>query len=742
MRSYQLLKNAVFAKVGEAYAPVALPHTWNAQDGQDGGNDFWRGVGTYQIALPDPTEGKRQYIEIRGANHVATVWCNGRELGTHKGGFSTFRYELTDAMKKTGNTLQVAVTNAESNIYPQHADFTFFGGLYRDVYFVEVEDAHFDLMKHGSEAVFVSAYSGGTTRVDMFPVNADGCTIRLELLDGEGNAVFDTTVDAQPHTYVNTVVEKAHLWHGIEDPYLYSARATLLRGETVLDQVQVTYGYRSYRIDAEYGFFLNGKSFPLHGVCRHQDRQDKGWAISKEDHLEDATMIKELGANTIRLAHYQHDQYFYDLCDQMGFAIWAEIPYISHHLPGKEAYDVTMSMMTELIAQCYNHPSIIVWGIANEITIYNICEEQYRNLCDLNALVKRLDPSRPTTMAQLARLPITDQQIQITDIQSYNYYHGWYVGTMQDNGPVLDTFHKMHPDRALGVSEYGAENIMLWHSAQPFNHDYTEEYATIYHHEMLKVFETRPWLWATHVWNMFDFAADMRNEGGIKGRNNKGLVTMDRKTKKDAYYVYKAYWTKEPMVYITSRRFRDRAPGERDVRIYTNAETVTLTINGKVCGTLQAKDRMVIFPEVELLPGENTLKATVDGAEDTIVLCGVEEHNTEYDLPDLAAALQVGNWFTEQDEAEDYGDQGYNADLPMRVLLANPRCMEIVKGWIMSKQSLDMSIRFKFVCMLSQYRDNANYNSKPLCGIKTTKTYYTAEDVALLNKLLRSVKRT
>ena len=741
MRTYQLLKDAMFAKMGEAFAPVILPHTWNAQDGQDGGNDFWRGVGTYQLQLPDPTEGKRQYIEIRGANHVATVWCNGRELGTHKGGFSTFRYELTDAMKKTGNRLQVAVTNAESNIYPQHADFTFFGGLYRDVYFVEVEDAHFDLMKHGSDAVFVSAYSGGTTRVDMFPVNADGCQIHLELLDGDGNCVFDTLVDALPHTYVNTVVENAHLWHGVEDPYLYSARATLLREEQVLDQITVTYGYRSYRIDAGHGFFLNGKSFPLHGVCRHQDRQDKGWAISKEDHLEDATMIYELGANTIRLAHYQHDQYFYDLCDKMGFAVWAEIPYISHHLPGKEAYDVTMSMMTELIAQCYNHPSIIVWGIANEITIYNICEEQYRNLCDLNALVKRLDPSRPTTMAQLARLPITDQQIQITDIQSYNYYHGWYVGTMQDNGPVLDTFHKLHPDRALGVSEYGAENIMLWHSAQPFNHDYTEEYATIYHHEMLKVFETRPWLWATHAWNMFDFAADMRNEGGIKGRNNKGLVTMDRKIKKDAYYVYKAYWSKEPMVYITSRRFRDRAPGERDVRIYTNAAEVTLTVNGKVVGTMEAKDHMVIFPEVALQDGENTLTATVAGAEDTITLCGVAEHNTEYDLPDLASALQVGNWFSQQEEAEDYGEDGYNADLPMGVLLSNPRCFEIVKGWIMAKQTLDISTRFKFVSSLSQYRDNANYNQKPLCGMKTPRENYNQEDFALLNKLLRSVKR-
>ena len=296
--------------------------------------------------------------------------------------------------------------------------------------------------------------------------------------------VFDEATDAQEHTHFVTAVENPHLWQGMEDPYLYTARASLLRNGDLLDQVTVTYGYRGYRFDAERGFFLNGKSVPLHGVCRHQDRENKGWAISKEDHKEDALLIKEIGANTVRLAHYQHDQYFYDLCDQIGFAVWAEIPYISHHLPGKEAYDVTMSMMTELIAQCYNHPSILVWGIANEITIFNNCEEQYRNLCDLNALVKRLDPSRPTTMAQLSRLSILDPQIQITDIQSYNHYYGWYNGTVADNGPIFDKFHATHPDRVFGISEYGAEDILMWHSAQPFNHDYTEEYANYYHHEM------------------------------------------------------------------------------------------------------------------------------------------------------------------------------------------------------------------------------------------------------------------
>ena len=740
MRKYERINQARFAKQGELFDVVSLPHTWNALDGHVG-KEYWRGIGHYEIDLPNPTPGKRQYIEIQGANHVATVYCNGRELGTHKGGFSTFRYDLTDALMKTGNVLQVSVTNAESNIYPQHADFTFYGGLYRNVYFIEVEEAHFDLMKHGSNAVFVTAYNGGCTRLDMFPVNADGCQIQVELVDAEGNVVFESVVDAEPHTHLTTVVENFHLWHGVEDPYLYTARATLLKNGEAVDQVIATYGYRSFRFDAQYGFFLNGKSVPLRGVCRHQDRENMGWALTEKEHKEDAELIREIGANTVRLAHYQHDQYFYDLCDQIGFAVWAEIPYISHHLPGQEAYDSTISMMTELIAQCYNHPSIITWGISNEITIFNNCEEQYQNLCDLNALVKRLDPSRPTTMAQLSRIDVNDQQVQITDIQSWNYYLGWYVGTIADAGPTIDKFHATHPDRVLGVSEYGAENILSWHSAQPFNHDYTEEYANFYHHEMLKVFETRPWLWGTHVWNMFDFAAALRNEGGVKGKNNKGLVTYDRKIKKDVFFLYQAYWTKAPMVHIAGRRFANRCPGERDVTVYTNAEEVTLYLNGEAVATQKAVDHAAVFADVALRDGENSLTAKVSGAEDTISLWGVAEHDASYDLPDLLAAMQVGNWFVEQDEQEDYGDEAYNSEMQMKDLLGNDRCMEIVRGWVMSMK-FDLSARFKFVSMMTAYRDNGNYNTRRLRDMMTCKTYMKEEDYANLNKLLRGVKRT
>ena len=681
MRIKTLLTSALFAKEGETFAPVALPHTWNALDGQDGGADYWRGIGTYKIDLPNPTAGKKQYIEIQGANHVATVYCNGRELGTHKGGFSTFRYDLTPAMKASGNVLTVVVTNGVSDIYPQNADFTFYGGLYRDVNFVEVNDAHFDLLLDGTEAVFVTPHNVGKTRVDLFPVNAEGTTLKVELKDAEGTVVGTALTAASEHAHVLIDVKNPHLWNGLADPYLYTAEASIVSGEEVLDTVVVNYGYRSFRVDAETGFYLNSKSLPLHGVARHQDRLDKGWAISKADHEEDVALIKELGANTIRLAHYQHDQYFYDLCDKTGFVLWAEIPFISQFIPTEEAYNNTISQMTELVAQNYNHPAICFWGISNEILIGDDREDLRQNLRDLNELAKAMDPSRLTTMAQVSMTPMDSEHNFITDLTSYNHYFGWYVGDVEDNGPWLDKFHAMHPDKPLGVSEYGAENILTWHTAEPDNHDYTEEYANYYHQEMLKTFAARPYLWATHQWNCFDFAADARNEGGVKGRNNKGLITYDRKEKKDAFYVYKAWWNPEPMVFVSGGRFVNRGPeAERNIIVYTNCDEVTLVVNGKDVATKKAEDHMITFENV-VVDGENVITAySGDVKANTITLQGVAEHDYSYDLPE---GNQGANWFDDPAAvaartAFKYPKGYYSIKDKVGVLLANPETAAIV----------------------------------------------------------------
>ena len=687
MRIKTLLTSALFAKEGENFAAVALPHTWNALDGQDGGGDYWRGIGTYKIDLPNPTKGKKQYIEIQGANHVATVYCNGRELGTHKGGFSTFRYELTPAMRPEGNVLTVVVTNAVSDVYPQNADFTFYGGLYRDVNYIEVEDAHFDLLLDGTSGVFVTPHNVGNTRVDLFPVNADGCMLKVELKDAEGNVVGKGETAAIGHSHMLINVKNPHLWNGMEDPYCYTCEASIVSGEEVLDTVTVTYGYRSFRVDPNTGFWLNGKNVSLHGVSRHQDRLDKGWAISKADHEEDVALIKEVGANTIRLAHYQHDQYFYDLCDKTGFVLWAEIPFISQFIPTQAAYENTISQMTELVAQNYNHPAIFFWGISNEILIGEDREDLRQNLRDLHELAKSMDPSRLTTMAQVSMTPMDSEHNYITDVVSYNHYFGWYVGDVEDNGPWLDKFHALHPDKCLGVSEYGAENILNWHTAEPDNHDYTEEYANYYHQEMLKTFAERPYLWSTHQWNCFDFAADARNEGGVKGRNNKGLITYDRKEKKDAFYVYKAWWNPEPMVFVSGGRFVNRGPeAERNVIVYTNCDEVTLVVNGADVATKKAVDHMIVFENV-VVDGENVITAYAgDVKANEIKLNGVAEHDYSYDLPEGNSAA---NWFDDPAavaarQAFKYPKGYYSIKDKVGVLMANPETAKIV-GEMMAK---------------------------------------------------------
>ncbi len=737
MRTYSAITQALFRKENEVFVPVSLPHTWNALDGQDGGGDYHRGTCVYKLTLPDPTSGKRQYIEFRGANHIATVCCNGKLLGEHRGGFSTFRFELTDAMQPEGNELTVSVFNGVCDVYPQRADFTFYGGIYRDVTFIEVENAHFDLMKHGSDAAFVTPYSTGNTRFDLFPVNAEGCTIAVEIFDAEGNTAAIGTAEAAEHTTLRLDVKEPHLWHGVEDPYLYTAKATLLQGEETLDQVTVTFGYRSFHVCPNTGFWLNGRSFPLRGVCRHQDRKDMGWAISKKEHLEDAEIIREVGANTVRLAHYQHDQYFYHLCDKMGFVVWAEIPMISKFLEGRDAYDNTMSQMTELIAQNYNHPSICFWGLCNEITIGGYSPEQLKNMQDLHRLCKSMDPGRLTTIAHLGSVAPDSDHVSISDVQSYNYYLGWYSGTVEQNGQRMDAWHAANPDKCYGISEYGADHYPCWHSATPFNHDYTEEYAVQYHHEMLKTFETRPFLWATHLWNMFDFAADARNEGGFQGINAKGLVTYDRKIKKDTFFLYKAYWTKEPMVHICGSRFVDRAPGERDLIVLSNCQEVTLELNGSIMGTQAVADHKAVFADLPLRKGENVLRATVRGAEDNAVLMGVDKHNDAYDVPDMMEAVNAGNWFLDQSdegEAENY----YTIDMEGGKLLSDPACLRLVRGWLMAS-SMPLTEKMTVTSRLPNYQ--AMWGERKITEIPASKRLMTQEDLEKLDRMLRRVKK-
>lgn len=645
-----LLTRALFSKkpYENDWQVVSLPHTWNAFDGQDGGADYSRGKFAYRLSLSEPTDGMRQYIQFEGANHIVSVYAGEELVGTHEGGFSTFRFELTKYMAAGCRELMVFVDNSPSHVYPQQADFTFFGGLYRNVSFIEVPKSHFDLMRSGSSGIFVTPNVDGSVRVDAFTECAqEDDTVCCEILDPDGNSVLLLTQAACEHTVLQGMVPSVRLWDGRESPACYTLRARLMRGNEVLDEVEAVFGFRSYTVDPERGFFLNGRSYPLRGVSRHQDRLDKGWAISRGDHEEDLSLIEEVGANSIRLAHYQHDSYFYDLCDRAGMILWAEIPFISLFMEGDKPRENTLSQMRELICQNYNHPSICFWGISNEITIGGESPELLENLKQLNDLVHKLDPSRLSTMAQVTMLPMESPQNQLTDVLSYNHYFGWYIGSADQNGPWLDAFHAKYPNRCIGVSEYGAEAVLGWHSAQPKVRDYTEEYQALYHQIMLETFDARPYLWSTYVWNMFDFAADARDEGGCRGRNNKGLVTYDRKLKKDAFYVYKAWWSKEPFVYIAGRRFTDRAPGQRTICVYTNQKSVTLLVNGKKIDTRHG-EHVFVFEDVAFDDGRNVVTARSGDLEDTAVFQCVKEPNPAYVLPDADPDAQgVTNWFAD-----------------------------------------------------------------------------------------------
>jgi len=619
---------------------VNLPHSWNAIDGQDGGNDYFRGTAYYAKALSkaDLPTADRYYLEIKGANSSADVYVNGQHLAHHDGGYSTWRVDLTDVLKMD-NLLVIAVDNAANDkVYPQMADFTFYGGLYRDVNILAVSQSHFDLDNYGGPGIKITPVMDGdnaNVEVEVFLTDAKmGQQVRYTLTDKEGN-VAASTVTAD--TKASFVLENVHKWHGRKDPYLYTAKAELLENDVVLDNVSARFGCRSFRIDPNDGFILNGEAYPLRGVSRHQDRWGIGNALLPEHHKEDMELICEMGATTIRLAHYQHDQYFYDLCDEYGQVIWAEIPYISKHMPGGR--ENTISQMKELITQNYNHPSIVVWGLSNEISIGGSDDDLLENHRILNDLCHQMDKTRLTTIAAVSMCKMNDPYLQIPDVVSYNHYFGWYGGETSMNGPWFDEFHKTHPNIPIGCSEYGCE-ALNWHTSNPMQGDYTEEYQAYYHEELIKQLFSRKYMWATHVWNMFDFGADAREEGGENGQNHKGLVTFDRKYKKDSFYAYKAWLSDEPFVHLCGKRYVDRVEDVTKVTVYSNQPKVELFANGVSLGVKEAADHFFYFDVPNV--GRTHLVAVSGELKDESVICKVETFNEAYRLKEKGAIL---NWF-------------------------------------------------------------------------------------------------
>ena len=623
----KIMKGWEFTGPDGTTTTVDLPHTWNARDGQDGGNDYWRGTCIYRTHFAAPqfnTASHQVWIQFDGVNASAHVVLNGSPVCNHDGGYSTFRANITELLRDE-NELTVEVDNSKNDrVYPQKADFTFYGGIYRDVSLMVVSKNHFTLDYFGGSGIRITPTVQGTDASVQVTTWHDGeGEVSIELLDAAGN-----TVATGKGPDITLTIFNAHLWNGVKDPYLYSCKARLVVNGTVEDETTTRFGVRSFKVDPKKGFFLNGKSYPLHGVSRHQDRKGLGNAITREMHDEDMALIKEIGANTIRLAHYQHDQYFYDLCDEVGMVVWAEIPYISEHMPnGREN---TISQMKELIIQNYNHPCIVCWGVSNEITISTKDKkDMLDNHRQLNDLCHEMDKTRLTTLACYAMCGPFNRSAHITDMVSWNLYLGWYVPGFILNDLWMGFFHLCFPNRPFGYSEYGAEGMPNLHSTHPHRGDHTEEYQAKYHEYMLRCFKRHPWMWATHVWNMFDFAADARDQGGEPGMNHKGLVTFDRKTKKDSFYLYKAWWSDEAFVHICSKRFVERTGSTATVKVYSNQSTVALYVNGNKVGEQTGEH---VFTFKVPLNGELHIQAVAGDRTDESVIRHVDTPNPEYKL--------------------------------------------------------------------------------------------------------------
>lgn len=639
---YFLKQNCSAAQALAHGEPVTLPHTWNAQDGTDGGNDYHRGICGYARRFTPPALGPDEelWLEFEGAAMSARVFVNGSEITSHDGGYSTFRARL-DGLTAGDNVIFVQVDNsANDRVYPQKADFTFYGGIYRPVWLLTVPRAHFALDHFGGSglkvtpvlnpektAAEVTVEAWVTGKAEAVRFDLVGQTLQAPVENGKAQAVFR--------------LAPVHLWNGKSDPYLYTVTARLDSG----DEVSARFGCRTIGFDAERGFLLNGTPLRLCGAARHQDRQGLGSALTDREHDEDMALLLEMGVNTVRLAHYQHAQHFYDLCDENGLIVWAEIPYITQHMEHGRAN--TLHQMTELVVQNYNHPSIVCWGLSNEITVSGgVTADMADNHRALNELCHRLDATRPTTMAHAFMLDMNDPFVMASDIRSYNLYYGWYLGELTQNDEWFDDFHAKHPDTVIGLSEYGADANPAYQNGAPEKGDWSEPYQCVYHEHLLKMWEERPYIWAMHCWNMFDFAADGRDEGGKPGQNQKGLVTFDRQTKKDAFYLYKAYLSDDPFVHICGRRYVDRTEEVTEVKVYSNQPRVTLFVDGRA---FCVKEGRRIFRFEVPITGEHRIEARCGAAQtalcDEITVKKAEQPNPSY----RAAGSEVVNWFDRPD---------------------------------------------------------------------------------------------
>lgn len=622
---------------------VDLPHTWNAQDALSGKPDYKRGIGNYdkKLFIRSEWKGKRLFLRFEGANCVSNVFINGKQIGEHRGGYGAFIFEITDKVNYgKDNTVLVRVNNGEQlDVMPLVGDFNFYGGIYRDVHLLVTEDICISPLDYASPGVYLFQQHVGEKQAAVLArINLSNgtehprqATLRLQVKEGD-KVVYqaDKKVTVAPHTSVQPeemsfTLLNPRLWNGREDPFMYQTVITLVKDGKEIDKVEQPLGLRYYATDADRGFFLNGKHLPLHGVCRHQEWAEVGNALRPMHHEEDTRLMLEMGVNAIRLAHYPQATYMYDLMDRNGIVTWAEIPFVG---PGGYAdkgfvdqpsfRENGKEQLKEMIRQHFNHPSICFWGLFNELKENGDNPLEY--IKELNVLAHQEDPTRPTTSASNQGGAINF----ITDNIAWNRYDGWYGATPATLASWLDKTHQAHPEIKIAISEYGA-GASIYHQqdslvqTSPGSWWYPENWQTEYHIQNWKIISERPYVWGSFVWNMFDFGAAHRTEGDRPGINDKGLVTHDRKVKKDAFYFYKANWNPEPMVYIAGHRSVNRVKPVTEVQIFSNCAEVTLKVNGQIIKKMQPDGvKVCIFKDIRLKKGENNIEVSAKNGKRVI----------------------------------------------------------------------------------------------------------------------------
>lgn len=654
---------------------IAIPHVANSENPTEEKPWLYRCV----VTLDNPK--CPMFLEFGAVGGLCRVWMNGSYLGEHMGGYSRFRLAVKDAARCGENEILVLADNTRTGDWiPIGGDFNNYSGIYRPVFLITTQETHFDLLYYGTAGLTVDARPDGTVGLDARIVEPrEDVRVEYALYDGEAAVPCGVVERPASAPAVNLCVDAPHLWNGRKDPHLYRCRARLLLGDMCLDEVELPFGFRSMKITADKGFFLNGEHLTICGVAKHQDRAGCACAINEVQQEEDIALIEEIGANAVRLSHYQHPEKTYDLCDQAGLVVWAEIPLLA--LPdGNEAlFENAKQQLTELIRQNAHHPAICLWGIENEIAIHGESLEMYRKVEDLHQLAKSLDPTRPTTLANLYCVKNNSQLNQITDMVGYNIYYGWYYGKLSDYGSFLDAYHRDNPTMPVGVSEYGADCSVTLHRDAPSVGDYSEEYQCVYHEAAYPAFRAREFVWGSFVWNMFDFASGIREIGDMKGLNCKGLVTYDRKVKKDAFYYYKAWWSDAPFVHVAGRRYARRCGETTTIKVYSNQPNVKLIVNG-IAFARQAGDKVFVFENVPLEDGENIIAACTDTVRDEIALTRVAEPERSYIYDNPNPGFNVENWFTLEDgEKELFPEDRFSIMDEMGVLQVAPEAWALLE---------------------------------------------------------------